>query len=105
MPNIYKAKRPLLLYDLIQKLDKYNYKVIKLVVNFNNKVIGLVAEEPGSLNKRGFVPCYPSGIEDMLKKEVDYVFMTDLSLWNTYENTVDFLNELAIRFNVFLLVS
>ena len=91
MPNIYKAKRPLLLYDLIQKLDKYNYKVIKLVVNFNNKVIGLVAEEPGSLNKRGFVPCYPSGIEDMLKKDVDYVFMTDLSLWNTYNDTLSFL--------------
>jgi hypothetical protein len=27
MPNIYKAKRPLLLYNLVQKLDKYEYKI------------------------------------------------------------------------------
>ena len=94
MPNIYKAKKPLLLYDLIQKLDKYNYKIIKLVVNFNNKVIGILAEEPGSLNKKGFIPCYPSGIEDTLKKDVDYVFMTDLSLWNTYDETMSFLTKL-----------
>ena len=35
MPNIYKAKRPLLLYNLIQILDKYEYKIIKLVMNMN----------------------------------------------------------------------
>ena len=51
MPNIYKAKRPLLLYDLIQKLDKYEYKIKKLVMNFNNKIIGVVAEEPNLSDK------------------------------------------------------
>ena len=97
MPNVYKAKRPLLLYDLIQKLDKYEYKIIKLVVNFNNKVIGVVAQEPGAFEKIGFIPCYPSALNDELKKDLDFVFMTDLSLWNTYENTFIFLTKLEKR--------
>ena len=97
MPNIYHAKRPLLLYDLVQKLDKYEYKITKLVLNFNNKVIGVYVEEPGTSDKSGFVPCYPSALDEDLKKDLDYVFMTDLSLWNTYENTVRFLNKLYNR--------
>jgi hypothetical protein len=97
MPNIYKAKRPLILYDLVQKLDKYEYKIKKLVLNFNNKVIGVVAEEPGTSNNTGFIPCYPSALDEDLKKDLDYVFMTDLSLWNTYESTVKFLNKLDNR--------
>ena len=97
MPNIYKAKRPLLLYDLVQKLDKYEYKIQKFVMNFNNKVIGVFAEEPGTSNNTGFIPCYPSALDEDLKKETDYVFMTDLSLWNTYDNTVRFLNKLDNR--------
>jgi hypothetical protein len=94
MPNIYRAKRPLLLYDLVQKLDKHRYKIKKLVVNFNNKVIGVSAEGPGTSDIIGFIPCYPSALNEDLKKNLDYVFMTDLSLWNTYDNTVKFLNNL-----------
>ena len=97
MPNIYKAKTPLLLYNLIEKLDKYEYKPLKLVVNFNNKVIGVVAEEPGVSNRKGFIPCYPSAIDENLKHNLDYVFMTDLNLWNTYDNTIEFLNKLEKR--------
>jgi hypothetical protein len=97
MPNVYKAKRPLLLYDLIQKLDKYEYNVTKLVVNFNNKVIGVLAEEPGVIGKFGFIPCYPSYLDENLKPDLDYVFMNDVSLWNTYNDTVEFLNKLDKR--------
>ena len=94
MPNIYKAKKPLLLYDLVQRLDKYDYKIKKLVMNFNSKIIGVIAEEPGVSEKSGFVPCYPSALNENLKKELDYVFMNDLSLWNTYNETVSFLNKI-----------
>jgi hypothetical protein len=96
MPTIYKALRPLLLYDLVQKLDKYNYRIKKLVINFNSKVIGVIAEEPVT-DKTGFVPCYPSAIDEDIKKDIDYVFMTDLSLWSSYNNTVQFLNKLDKR--------
>ena len=97
MPNVYKSKRALLLYDLVQKLDKYEYTIKKLVVNFNNKVIGVVAEEPRESGKICFIPCYPSQLDETLKKELDYVFMTDLGLWNTYQNTIEFLNKLDKR--------
>jgi hypothetical protein len=97
MPNLYRAKRPLIVYDLIQKLDKYEYKVTKLVLNFNNKIIGVIAEEPGGSDRTGFIPCYPSSLEDDIKKNMDYVFMTDPTLWNTYTNTVQFLNKLYKR--------
>jgi hypothetical protein len=97
MPNVYKAKRPLLLYDLVQKLDKYEYKIKKMVLNFNNKVIGVIAEEPALSDKRGFIPCYPSALDEDLKKNLDFVFMTDLTLWNTYKHTVQFLSKLDKR--------
>ena len=97
MPNVYKAKRSILLYDLVQKLDKYEYNVLKLVLNFNNKVIGVLAQEPEPSEKKCFIPCYPSALDDKLKNDLDYVFMTDLSLWNTYDNTVSFLNKLEKR--------
>jgi len=97
MPNVYKAKRPLLLYDLIQKLDLYEYKTIKLVLNFNNKVIGVFAKEPGISNKTCLVPCYPSSLDEDIKKDLEIVFMTDLTIWNTYRNTVEFLNKLDKR--------
>ena len=97
IPNVYKVKRSLILYDLIQKLDTYEYTIKKLVINFNNKVIGVVAEEPNNSGKIGFIPCYPSYLDESLKKDLDYVFMTDLGLWNTYENTILFLNKLDKR--------
>jgi len=97
MPNVYKAKRPLLLYDLVQKLDKYDYKIKKLVMNFNNKIIGVVAEEPTASEREGFIPCYPSALDENLKKDLDYVFITDFSIWKTYNETIQFLNRLDKR--------
>jgi len=96
MPGVYKAKRPLLLYNLVQKLDKYEYKILKVVVNFNNKVIGVVAETPGN-KMSGFIPCYPSAIDENIKQNLEFVFMTDETIWNTYENTIDFLIKLNKR--------
>jgi hypothetical protein len=97
MPNIYTFKRPILLYNLVQKLDKYKYQIEKLVMNFNNKIIGIMAKEPKGELLTGFIPCYPSAINETLKKDIDYVFMTDLSLWNEYKETVQFLNRLDKR--------
>ena len=97
MPNIYKARQPLILYDLVQKLDKYNYKIQKLVMNFNNKIIGVIAEEPGMSEQSGFIPCYPSALDENLKKDLDYVFMNHLDLWRTYNETVAFLDKIDKR--------
>ena len=96
-PKVYTAKTPLLLHNLLDKIQEYKgYKILKLVVNFHNKVIGVLVENP--LNITGFVPCYPSKIENIFKdEEIEYVFMTDLNLWNTYDNTINFLQDLEKR--------
>ena len=95
MPNIYHAKNPILLYNLVQKLDKYEYDIIKLVLNYNSKVIGVVAKNPSGL--KGFIPCYPASLNEHLKKDLDYVFMSEPSIWNTYKNTIEFLTKLEKR--------
>ena len=97
MPTVYKSKRPILLYDLIKKLDKYEYKILKMVLNFNNKVIGVFSEEPGVSEKKCFIPCYPSSLDEDLKQNIEVVFMTNKDLWNTYTNTFNFLNKLEKR--------
>jgi hypothetical protein len=97
MNNIYKAKRPLLLYNLVQKLDKYEYEIQKLVMNFNNKIIGVIAKEPGVSERTGFIPCYPSALNENLKKNLDYVFMNDETLWSPYTETVQFLNRITSK--------
>jgi len=94
MPNVYKAKRAPILTSLIQKLDKYDYNIIKLVMNFNNKIIGVIAESPTPSKLSGFVPCYPSSFSENLKNNLDFVFMNDLSLWKSYEDTFHFLSQL-----------
>ena len=93
MHNVYTAKRPLLLSELVEKLDKYEYSIRNYVMNFNNKIIGVIAEEPTTKKRTCFVPCYPSAYDDTLKK-VDYIFMNNESIWKDYTNTVQFLNKL-----------
>jgi hypothetical protein len=95
MPLEYLAKNPIPLYSLIQKLDRREYNILKLVINFNAKVIGVLAESPEGI--KGFVPCYPTALSDNLKQNLDYVLMTDPTIWNTYENTVEFLIGLEKR--------
>ncbi|MCJ7802086.1 MAG: hypothetical protein MUP82_06990, partial [Candidatus Marinimicrobia bacterium] len=98
MPTIYKFKRSPPLYELVQKLDKYEYVIKKYVLNFNNKIIGVFAEEPTPSERSGFVPCYPSSLEN-INADVNTVMMTDVTLWSTYSNTVQFLRNLYNKSN------
>jgi hypothetical protein len=93
MPRIYTAKPAILLYDLLEKLEKYKYKVLKQVMNFKNKIIGVIALSPNG--KSGFIPCYPSALEEKDGKEMlEYVLMTENDLWKNYKETYEFLMEL-----------
>jgi hypothetical protein len=92
MPNTYNFKRPILLNELIKYLNKYRYEILLQVVNYQNKVIGLVAN-----NKRGdkgFIPCYPSAIYPAY----EYIYMIDTNAENglltTYLNNKSFLKGL-----------
>ena len=64
LPNKYKYKelkfkRNITLEKTKQILDKYNIDIVDLVVNYDNKVIGVNISKDGSI---GFIPCFPSGI-------------------------------------------
>ena len=87
MPNVYKAKTPILLPDLITILNEYKYKIIKQVVNYQTKVIGLVVETSIPTRKEGFIPCYPSSINE----KIDFIFMMEPTIWHDYKETTNFL--------------
>jgi hypothetical protein len=46
---------------------------------------------------KGFSHCYPTALSEDLKQNLDYVLMTDPTIWNTYDNTVEFLTALEKR--------
>ena len=96
MPTI-KVKQSILPHTIIEHLETYKYNIKKYVMNFNNKIIGIVAEEPGVEGITGFVPCYPSVIHDIWENNPDFVFMTDKTLWNNYDDTITFLTNLYKR--------
>jgi hypothetical protein len=88
MPNKYNFKHPFILNNLISELNKLEYTIINQVVNFESKVIGLVCQD--SNTNSGFVPCYPSAIN----YTYPYVLMNEDDLFNNYNDTVQFLNNL-----------
>jgi hypothetical protein len=55
-----------------------------------------MAQDP-AYDIKAFIPCYPSAMNEELKVNIDYVFMNDINLWNTYKNTMDFLLTLEQR--------
>jgi len=81
--NIYKAKSPLVLSSIIEILSKKKYTILKQVINYQNKVIGVIAEK----TKQGFIPCYPSSINN----KFEYIFMIEPSIWKEYNATIEFL--------------
>ena len=81
--NVYKAKTPLILSSVIELLTKKKYSIVKQIVNYQSKVIGVIAEK----TSQGFVPCYPSSINS----KFDYVFMIEPLIWKEYNPTIEFL--------------
>lgn len=75
------------LATILTSLDRIKCIVVKQVVNYNNKVIGIIADCNAIDTGIGFIPCYPSAPVD----KYDIVFMFHTGIWNTYEKTHDFL--------------
>jgi len=74
--------------------DSVKFVIHKEVVNFSFKTIGLVVSID---DKSGFIPCYPSAA---LKYGInDYVFMDDESIYNTYDDTIEFINTVIEHFS------
>ena len=84
------------LLTLIDKIKKINQEIIYLVLGFDFKCIGIKFKTNNNLT--GFIPCYPSSIEYSLKvneelKNVDIVLIDNINIWSSYDDTIEFLNQ------------
>jgi hypothetical protein len=90
MPNVYKFEKNIPLERLIYFLTLRNYGIQKQVLNYDSKVIGVVALNKQT-NQQGFIPCNPSApIID--KSAISIQWMDDVYT-DTYENTKTFLEQ------------
>ena len=79
-----KFKKNYTLPNIVNILTKYNITVLKLVLNYDNKVIGLVAKNK---DKEGYIPTFPSGIIE----NYDLISMDSEEYLQTLNETIDFL--------------
>jgi len=85
MPTVYKFKHPILLEKLTSVLNSKDYTIEKQILNYQSKVIGVIASKNGI---SGYIPCYPAAMEPSLS---NFVFMNDDSIYNPYDKTIKFL--------------
>ena len=85
MPLQYKFSRANLLNNVITNLQKIKYTIVKQIINYEGKVIGVIASNAES---NGFIPCYPSSIHN------NYDFaLVNKDIFTDYKNTIRFLRE------------
>jgi ribosome biogenesis protein Nip4 len=87
MPKVYKVKHAMILQDMVNILNENNYTIRSQVVNYQGKVIGIIADISLPTITSGFIPCYPSA----LLPGIDYTFMMEPSIWKPYYETIAFL--------------
>jgi hypothetical protein len=99
----YNFKQPILLDDLIHKLNSKNYRVKRQILNYEGKVIGVIAKELTDYAISGFIPCYPSALTSLTKEDIypncsqtntcgyKFSYMDDMSWVKSYEDTLSFL--------------
>lgn len=85
MPNVYKFNKNINLERLTYLLHLKNYQLQSQVINYNGKVIGVLASKNGV---QGFIPCYPSSPIKTLTQ--GFTWMDD-NYGITYKETIDFL--------------
>ncbi len=94
--NLYKFKSPPTLSALIKQLEKRKYIIETQVVNFQGKVIGILAESRSGL--RGYIPCYPSSLcvpkypNKGKECKFGFIYMDEVQ-WQPYKETMAFLKE------------
>ena len=83
--KIYTFTQPDSLSDTIEQLKSRSYTILKQVVNFQGKVIGMFAKDENGYT--GIIPCYPSN----MNKKYESINMTNTNLWQPYNKTLIFL--------------
>ena len=80
-------------YDILKNiLIRLNYKIIYQIMNYDNKIIGIVIINDES-KQNFFIPCYPSNYED---KNVEVKFIDDPKneFYNNYKDTKNILSQI-----------
>ena len=83
-----KFKRNHTLGKTIEILDKYKIAVQSLVINYDDKVIGINIKNSGQI---GFIPCFPSGIIS----SYELVDLENEEQQKNLEETLQFLNTVS----------
>jgi len=85
-PKHYHFYLPVEFQSIIKEINKKKYTIIGQVVNFQGKTIGIKAKNKTEIE--GVIPCNPTFIQ------TDYpILFMDENIWNTYENTLTFLQK------------
>ena len=87
-PRVYKFKPNKSLLEVKDIMKKYSFEVLFQVLNYNNKVIGLLVEKD---EIRGFIPIQPSSMVN----EFDYTFIDDISILSNMRDTIKFLEKVS----------
>ena len=92
---VYEYERPVFLDRAIARLQRLKYTILHQVLNYQGKVIGVVAQNKQK-TLRGFLPCYPSAPYSSIgDKPIGFVYMDDnANIWSTYEDTIEFLKSI-----------
>ena len=93
--NTFKFKENVQVETLFQILRDIDISVKSRVVNYQAKTIALGVLYSG---KECYLPCFPSASE-LVDELTDMKWMEDESLWNDYETTMRFLNDIYSKTN------
>ena len=86
----YDFEKNISLTNIIKILYKLKYEISYQIMNYENKIIGLMVNNKESMY---FIPCYPSNSDT--ENNIEIKFMDDGSLkYNTYQDTKDFLQKI-----------
>ena len=93
LPNVYKFKENIILAKLLYVLREAGYILLKQVLNYNGKVIGVLVTKGG---QEGYIPCYPSSL---IIDIGDGMIWIDEVIWKSYIETREFLFKVNLETN------
>jgi len=90
-PQVYKFDLNKELIEIIKILKSKSFEVTTQIVNYNNKVIGIIIQNKET---NGYIPIKPSSIIE----DIEYKFMDDDGIWKDMSETYEFLNKIKRLF-------
>ena len=92
LPRVYEFSEPITLELLIEQIYKHNYIPVAQVVNYRNKVIGVLVRFMNTNAKTEqeiMLPCFPSAPSNAFTSPVPIKTMDDETVWKDYYTTRD----------------